>query len=211
MSESKYTNPRFVEDGASVKLYGVSATDNSTPIAIVIDEDSGSVITTTHAINMVHQGYVWNTGHYFTNVADNAAAELLIKNSAAEELHGEIAISVGGNSIFELFEGPTVGANGTSLPIGNHNRQIILNSPAPTTGVTAFHTPTHNSPQTYGTQIHPGALLAGGTGPKAAGGGGGTPGEQWIFAKSTDYIIKVTNISGGAVDISIDYVYHGHA
>ncbi len=209
LRSKRFTNPRFREDGIASLVYGRSASDETTPIPIFVDE-SNSLIIIDHDTNQIHLGKFWNISHYFSAIADSASVEILIKTSSDEELHVGIYIASGGDAKFEMFESPTLAGNGTQITIVNHNRQKVADSPTVSTTTTAYHTPTHNSPQSYGTALVPNGIFIPGGAKSKASGTSGFNDDQWVFAKSTDYLIKMTNISGAAQNISIDTHYHGH-
>ena len=196
------------ENGQGALIYGVLVTDEKTPTLCEVDP-SGSLILITHQHSKVHQGAYYNVSHYFSGVANNASAMLLIKLSANYENHSVIQIGTGGDARLDLYENPNIAANGTSLSITNHNRTLALASPAKVTSSTAFHTPTiGGSPQDYGTALIPGFVLPGGTKDKGGGAIAEASGEQWVWAASNNYLVKVTNQSGSAQDISIDVAFY---
>jgi hypothetical protein len=193
--------------GGGVLIYGINVIDGKTYKICDVDA-SGSLIHISHQHSKVHQGDYYNCSHYYSAVADNGTAELLIKLSANYENHAVIQIGTGGDGRLDLYENPTLSDNGTSINVINHNRSKALASPTRASSSTAFHTPTHNSPQAYGTPLIPGFVLPGGTKDKGGGAIAEASGEQWVWAASNDYLVKVTNQSGSAQDISIDVAFY---
>ena len=194
--------------GAGVLLYAINANDGHTPILLKADA-SGSLIRIGHAHSKVHQGVYYNVSHYFSGIADNAEALLLIKLSANYENHSVIQIGTSGDARLELYENPTLTADGTALSITNHNRSKALASPTYASSSTAFYSPTiGNSPQNYGTALIPGFFLPGGTKDKGGGAIAEASGEQWVWAASNNYLVRAINQSGSAQDISIDIAFY---
>lgn len=95
-------------------------------------------------------------------------------------------LSVTPSSAFELqiYEGTTVSADGTPLPVGNLNRNSTR-----TSGVTAFVAPTVT---TLGDLIFNPVAYAGGN--KAPG--VSTNPQRGIFKKNTNYLVRVINTDG---------------
>jgi hypothetical protein len=198
---------RAIKRAGGRLLYGRNVLTNA-PSEIRIDP-SHSLTTITHEHSKVHQGKYYNTGHYFSAVADNGTALVLIKLSASYENHTMVAVGNGGSARLDVYENPSLSGDGTPVNIENHNRTKALTSPAAVSSSTAFHTPTlSGSPLGYGTQLSPGLVLPGGTKDKGGGALSENAGEQWVFAPSNNYLIKVTNLSGSAQDISIDVSYY---
>lgn len=173
------------------------------PLEAKVDA-SGSQVQITHQHSKVHQGVYYGVTHLFETVGNNSTADILIKCSASYENHAVIVIGNEGNCKLQVFETPDLGGNGTAIDIVNHNR-----SSANVSSSTAFHTPSLNSPFTYGASLFNGGLfLPGGTKDKGGGALSTAAGEQWVWAKSKNYLVRVTNISGSAQNISIDIAFY---
>ena len=193
--------------GANIAYARKASDDYADPIPMEVD-DSGSLVTIGHAHSKVHQGTYYNASHYFSAVSNNADALLLLK-LGSKSCHSVIQIGITGDSILKFHEAPTLTADGTSISVVNHNRTKALQSPAYVATTTAFHTPTiGDSPLNYGTPLIPGFVLPGGTKDKGGGAIAEASGEQWVLAASTNYLIRVTNISGSAQNISIDIAFY---
>jgi hypothetical protein len=114
-------------------------------------------------------------------------------------------IIVGGDAEFRLYEGTTVSANGTAAQPFN-----ALRSSANTTESNHYHTPTVTG---VGTQLLPTHFIPGG-GVFGAGGAAGGPvraGTEIDLKTSTNYLLRVTNITVAAQEIGIEYGYYEEA
>lgn len=151
----------------------------------------------------VHAGMFYFGGHYNNAVAAGANLDILIVTGANYELHFVPVVVSGGDAEFRLYEGVTVSANGTAIPPYNAKR-----SSSNTTDSNHYHTPTVTA---VGTQLIPTNFIPGGSGVFGSGGSGGGPvrsGTEIDLKVSTNYLLRVTNISGGAQPVEIGYGYY---
>lgn len=154
----------------------------------------GEVETIDHAHDQTHKGHYFSGGFYNSSVADTTSMELLIQNGSVSTFHMKLGVVASGNSTVQIFEGTTFSGAGTTVTMTNHNR----------VSVTAFSgTVTHTPTLTLdGTQITATGFIPGGT--KHTGGGGDFGfSNELILAKSTNYLIRVTNVSGSAMKASL--------
>lgn len=160
------------------------------------------VISTPH--QKVHDGDFYQVGTLLTCIANGCSAEFLIKVGACQSLHTVISTSVTGKFIGYLYEAPTIAVCGcgTALTAINSNRNSCNTAEG-----TFFHTPCTTAD---GTQLAA-SLIPGGTGGKAIGGSASTStrdGAEIILATSTNYLIRLTNDSGQARDVSITISFY---
>lgn len=152
-----------------------------------------------YAHQKTHEGRFFSGGYYNSSLANSAVQDLLITTSANNSFHLQPYSAISGDCTMQIFEGPTTSA-GTDVTISNHSR-----SSTKVSDLTVKHTPTVTG---TGTQINGTIFLPGGD--KHSGGGGkfGFSAEI-ILAKSTSYLLRITNVSGGAIKASLGIVgYH---
>ncbi len=136
--------------------------------------------------------------HRYLAVSDDASVYLLGKVGADKNAHGDFKVSCEGKVYIELYEAPTITADGTPVTILSVNRQT-LGTPAST----LFHTPTIEAD---GTELNCSMV---GTAGVAHGAGGTTAARcYFLFKKSQNYLLKVTNKKGGNADINVSYSWH---
>ena len=140
----------------------------------------------------IHAGEMFASGSYFTAVADAAAVTLLIRVGSVP-MHGHFTVANGGSGFLEAFEGVTVTAPGTTVPIYNRKRN---SANAPTS--TVFHTPTLGATGT--TLIK--AFTPGGS-KTFASGAISSDFDEMVLLANTDYALRWTNQSGAAEDASL--------
>jgi len=163
--------------------------------AVKIDGTVGGIVVTEHTHHEVHEGEAFNASYlvpHGSEVANDAAQDFLFV-TGTKTAHAFINIAVGGDCDALLYEGTTASANGTGLAELNLNRTSTNTATA-----TAFHTPTVT---TEGTLLQQ-KFLPGGVGPLAPG-SSHSAGAEWILKASTKYLVRVTNRSGGAIQLSI--------
>jgi len=146
-----------------------------------------------------HEGRYFSGGYYNSSLADAANQDLLVTASSSNVFHAQFLVAVSGDCTMMIYEGPTTSA-GTSVTMSNHNRSSSKSS-----DLTVKHTPTVT---VTGTQINGTIFLPGGD--KHTGGGGHFGfANEFMLAKSTSYLLRVTNVSGGAIKISVGlFGYH---
>jgi len=154
------------------------------------------MITVPH--RMIHEGKSFIVSQRFESLADNGLAWLRILVGANKELHATISVSAQGLGRFKISEGTTYTDNGTAVTIFDKNRTT-----ANTSDALAYHTPTVD---TFGPILNE-SIFQGGTKQRAIG-SVRTNGEEWIFKKSTDYIIRFQNIGGADMSVSIEIEFY---
>jgi len=174
------------------KVYITDGTDD-------LDIWSSGGITLVKAVHYrIKKSKEWFLGYCWTAVADDASVYLHIK-VGAKTAHGVGSVSSDGKCYTYLYEAPTLTDNGTALTGNCMNRETDA---SPT--VTMFRDPTVSAD---GTELACGLI---GTAGKFIAAGGDIDGAYWLFDHDKSYLIKVTNKSGAASDIAIEYEWHEH-
>jgi len=174
----------------------VQITDNATSATVDSKVKAVKTIETEHA--EIHEGETYICSHFYSLVADDANADLRITSGSNKELHITITVAVAGNGETLIYEGTTYTVAGTNVVIYNRDRTSSNSSDA-----TCRHTPTAN---VLGTELFHG--YAPGGEKKEAIGSVRKTAQEWIFKKSEDYLIRFTNRSGGAIDVSIEVEWY---
>lgn len=177
---------------AGPKRVIIDASDKSRGLAIDT-QGAAKVIDSIHS--RIHAGEMFEAAVFEEDVGDNSDLELRIVTAAAQTAHCRFALSSGGDARIRFYEGatPTTDGAGTAFTPKDRNR-VSANDP-----VTGFFS--GPSISVYGTVLLD-TLLAGGTGGNASGGNLSTF-EEWILAANTVYLMRLTNVSGGAKSMSI--------
>jgi len=164
-------------------------------------------VTISYEHHKVHEGKLFGAGYYSSSVANNGAINVLLQTPVGTTAHVYLKVNVGGDAVFRAFEGTTVSAAGTAITPIDHNRET-----ANTATITVTHTPTITDD---GTQLWE-EFIPGGTSSGGGGGGGGShPGavattlsEQIILKADETYLLRLTNISGGAQPEDITFSFY---
>ena len=136
--------------------------------------------------------------HRYLAVANNASVYLLGKVHSTLNAHGDFRVCTEGKVYIELYEAPTITLDGTTVSAISVNRQDTG-----TAVTTMYHTPTIAADGTLLCSSMCGtAGVVHGAGDQAAAG------CYFLFRKSTNYLLKVTNKKGAAADINMGYSWH---
>lgn len=153
-----------------------------------------SVISIDFAHQKTHEGRYFSGGYNNISVANNGTLDLLVQMGATNLFHMKVKADSGGDVTLQLYEDATFSNAGTGVTMSNHSR-----SSAKAFDATVTHTPTVTG---TGTQVNGTVFIPGGSGGNSQGGGGGWANE-YILSASKNYLIRVTNVSGGSKDISL--------
>lgn len=126
-----------------------------------------------------------------TGIADTATQEWLIV-VGSEPIAVKSSASVEGKSTFDFYEGTLVSANGTAINLFDSNR-ITGNTPL----AAVYDSPTITNDGTILAE----ALLQAGEKQRAVT--STEQGDRIILKATTNYLLRLTNKSGGAIDASI--------
>lgn len=166
-------------------------------IGAKVDQFSNHLITMGEVHARIHAGVFYSTSLIDGALVNTAALLILIRSHATQVAHLRVTAALGGDAQFEIFEAPTTSADGAALTPVNLNR-ITANTP----DTLIFSGPTVSAD---GTPLLD-TLIPGGGGPHASGGTGGNFAE-YILAFGTDYLVRLTNISGNtqAASLQVDH------
>jgi len=145
----------------------------------------------------------WQACECHDDLADTSSRVYHIK-VGANSTHGTFTYWSEGKIKIEFYEAPTKSADGTEITIRSINRETVT---TPTT--TVFHTPTTSANGTKLCELKLGQAASGGFFGASAS-GGNREGGYWMLKPNTSYLIIITNQSGEASDICMNYEFHEH-
>jgi len=163
------------------------------------DEISGAPYWIDVAHYEIHYGGMFHAEHSVASVANNGTVNLLFRTGDTPD-HTIFEVSVGGQSTVEMWEAPTVAVTGTLVPSWNMNRVITR-----TANTLLYHTPTISATSEI-TLVN--RIIPGGNTAQTRVGGQSSKGVEWVFAANTDYLLRITNTSGGAVPVSTVFEWY---
>lgn len=165
-----------------------------------LDEVTQKPILIDFVHHEVHEGNTFQACQKTADdspVADNASYDMLLITGNEAEAHLVFSAAAGGICELIFYKDTTVSDNGAQIDVQNM-RQSLHGIKLNTTR--AFTTPTITL---VGTMMHI-RLLPGGTGPgQSTSGSTIRENTEWVLEPNTNYLIRVTNRSGGAQPISI--------
>ena len=162
--------------------------DPNSPVLIAeIDRHSQMLVTLDGVHARIHDGTFFSTGLADAALTNNASLEILIQTPAGAPLHMRIDGAAGGDARAQFFENTTFSVAGAALVPQNRNRRS--GNTAPNGTFTSAPTITLDGDTVFD------SFLLGGTGGNAVGGSLSTFSE-YILASSTNYLLRLQNISG---------------
>ncbi|MHA1210823.1 MAG: hypothetical protein ACTSSH_00030 [Candidatus Heimdallarchaeota archaeon] len=160
--------------------------------------DSGGITSVRAVHYRIKESKEFYANYCWADIADTNSVYFLIK-AGDKTPHGNIGIMTSGKANLFLYETPTITGDGTAVTPYCLNRETDASPDA-----TFFRDPTIGAD---GTELECALLGAAG---KFSAVGGELSGAYWWFDHNKNYIVKVTNTSGGAIDIAIGYGFHEH-
>lgn len=146
----------------------------------------------------IHQGTMYSCSRIEPAVADGSSLDVIMSNPSGVYPHLVFSIGTFGNAKFQLYEGPTFDADGTSLTIFNHKRY----SANTFTGTVTYG----NTVSNVGTLIQD-AILPGGEKAHAIGTSDSFQ-DEWCLKNNEDYLLRLTNLSGAASDLHMALMFY---
>lgn len=173
---------------------GVNCDGGGGIVVPCVDEFTGGFVVVSHYEADVHLSRRFKSSYlqpHGSELANDVAHDFLIRVGALSA-HATVRVSVGGNCDSLLYEATTVSNNGNALDTISKNREALGTA----------QTITYEGPTVTGA----GTLLfswfvPGGT--RGTAGGGEWGETEWILAPSTNYLVRITNRSGNAIQLSV--------
>ena len=147
----------------------------------------------------IHYGGMFHAEFVDDSVADDGTVDVLLRTGASAD-HAIFEVAVGGQSSVQMFEAPEVGDAGTEISSLNMNRLITR-----TAETLLYHTPTITA---TGAITMVDRIIPAGATAQTRVGGQSSKGVEWVLAPSTDYLLRITNTSGGAVPVSVMFEWY---
>lgn len=150
----------------------------------------------------IHRGIFFTGTRIEEAVANDASLNVLIR--VTNETHARFTASIGAQGLCRLFEGTTFSDPGAAIPTYNRHR----NGSAILASTLLSYAPTLTDD---GTELA-GSFVPGGTRNQAEGFATSSF-EEWILKAGEDYLLRLTNTSGSACDMSatVDFYEPGKA
>jgi len=191
---------------ANVLIQAKSSADRKDVVEVLADPHSGAIITAEIEHAQIHAGNGYSLSGKVATLANTATMQILARTGAIP-VHWRAAtmtVSDGDCDIY-FYESPTITADGSLETSFNKNR-LSTN----TSTLDIYSTPTISA---NGTELEYGYI------PDASGGGGGGGGRssggeaqrvggEWILAPNTEYLVTVTNNSGGAISLGYTFFWY---
>ena len=154
------------------------------------------------AHQQIHNGKGFTHNDRHLNLANAGVSDHLIKvgdNALHVTYFGVVA--TGSPVVVEYYENTTVSADGTPMALGNNNR-----TSEKVTTATMFEGPTITGvgDRLGGTEIPDITVGAG----QSSGGQAILGGGEWILKPNTNYLYRITNNSGSAINYNITLFYY---
>lgn len=169
--------------------------NNRGPVDVARINGSFGLTVVDIGFSQLEEGTLLSVYQKFPALADAGNADILIRTSA--DVNVICTFNVVGQARAEsfLYEAPTVSATGTALTPRSRNRQKASDV---SVGASFFSGPTVSA---VGTELIETRIP--GAGRQRAIGGFSDGIAQWVLARDTDYLFRLTNDSGGAEDYTI--------
>ena len=187
--------------GGDLSLLLVETTPGVFSLAVSGAGDEGALITLDYVHRKIHDGQMFHTAAYYSSVANNAYADLLVI-VGAKDLHVSSVVSTIGDALITRYRNPVVSNNGTLLTYCNINDSYDLYVHA----LTKFYQgPTVVS---AGSQMDGTIYVAGGTTGITRTANTIRGNTERVYTKNTTYLYRIQNISGGATKTGYEAEYY---
>lgn len=168
-----------------------------------IDQYSGAKVALSEEHWVIHKGLAFMFHYKATGVANGASVEILLANPNGNypHLHAFDLMAGSGGIDMYLFEDTTVSAAGTAVSTFNPNRNstntpnlVVTHTPTVTgAGTELFHL--WLPPTATGVGVKNGIIRS-------------QEGMEWIAKNNANSLIRITNNSGGAIDIMLRVMFY---
>ncbi len=142
----------------------------------------------------IHYGGMFHAEFTNSSVANNGTVNVLMSTGDTGG-HAIFEVAVGGQSSVQFWEAPTAATGSTVVPAFNMNRWLTRTAESL---IYAAPTITATGELTLVNRIIPAGATV-----QTRVGGQSSKGVEWVLAPNTDYLLRVTNTSGGAVPVSV--------
>jgi len=161
-----------------------------------------TTIDELHRLN--HDGMVYHASGKVTGMIDANVDDFLITVPAGTFPHIQnFKVTAGRGDIDVVaYEGTTTSADGSAVDSFNTNRN---SSNTPDVVLTSAPTVTDVGTLVHTTWLAPTST---GTGLSANGFVGEGPGEEWVLAPSTKYLVRITNNSGATIAYRYEFLWY---
>ena len=168
----------------SVRIHGDTA-------VVGVDHTNEALKTQGEIHSKIHAGEFFTLAVKQLSLANSATLEILISVPATHSMHARFLGNVSGTVSVLLSEAPTTSAAGIAATPQNRRRT----GTPPTANVTITLGPTVTDD---GTTLYDGVIPGG-----SILGSGGSSGsfEEWVLKPDTDYLVRLTNISGVTINV----------
>lgn len=181
--ESDNTNSRYVVLTQADESNSQHVTGSERPLI--------TVAVNHHRLHEGNAFFIYENRFNGSQLLDNASIDIVIASASGVPMHMTVGAFCGGDAEFYLYEGTTA-TGGTSKVAKNRNRTSLK-----TSSTAALLDPTIS---VLSTELFA-ELLPGGVKKAAAGGGGEA--LEYILAPLTNYLIRLTNISGASQNATL--------
>lgn len=169
------------------------------------DSDAGSIITidTNHA--RIHDGNMFQVSSNTGTIANGTSTFFLIdmtSTTVTRDIHLVYQATTGGESLVELIENMTFVSSGTLVTAYNMDRDTTRTCQA---GIKFYSGATNT--KTNGTVIFK-SLTPGGTSTPSRNGITLRNTSEWILKPGNSYVGRITNLSGGDIDVGINVEFY---
>lgn len=153
------------------------------------DSTSGALITIDDALRRIMEGAAFHVSD--SNIIANTNSRTLLVTTPNTTARIYFSFQVGTNVLVQyyLYENPTISNVGTDVPVYNRDRNS-----ATTAALTVKHTPTVSA---AGTALSQGSYVTNNINVERV------DNRMWILKANEEYLVRVTNNSGGNARLTI--------
>ncbi len=166
--------------------------DGTRPGPVLIDKLTRAMVSIGVSQCQVHIGLMYTVDTFDEGVTGGNPVEWLVRVAATNDAYLDFIIAATGDALLEVFEGPTVTADGSTLTPLNRKRRST-----DTPGTLFFKGPTTTADGTRVDRM----FVPGGSGGSSQGRSLQSPVS--LVLTEGDYLVRFTNRAAGAVDMCL--------
>lgn len=178
-------------------LLAVASDQSGATPRIVTETQAWPIISADHM--RVHLGHGFQVAGTVSNLASAGVAYFLVSPTATLHWRFYRIFADGAPVEIEFYENATVSANGSALPAYNRNRNSAI-----TSATSIYSGPTVTG---AGTKLFTSRVVGSGVGANATGEVEGIE-VEWILNPAYKYLLKITNNSGGNVNLVYQFFWY---